>query len=74
MEAGIILGDVRTNVPPSEHFRDLLVQVEAAQRNGFTYVAIGQHFLYDDFRSVAADPDPRRLAGELDAHVALPAT
>ena len=74
MEAGIILGDVRTSVPPSEHFRDLLVQVEAAQRNGFTYVAIGQHFLYDDFRWLQPIPTLARLAGELDAHVRLAAT
>ena len=74
MEAGIILGDVRTSVPPREHFRDLLVQVEAAQRNGFTYVAIGQHFLYGDFRWLQPIPTLARLAGELDAHVRLAAT
>ena len=74
MEAGIILGDVRTSVPPREHLRDLLVQVEAAQRNGFTSIAIGQHFLYEDFRWLQPIPTLARLAGELDAHVRLAAT
>jgi alkanesulfonate monooxygenase SsuD/methylene tetrahydromethanopterin reductase-like flavin-dependent oxidoreductase (luciferase family) len=74
VETGIILGDVRTSVPPREHLRDLLVQVEAAQRNGFTYIAIGQHFLYGDFRWLQPIPTLARLAGELDAHVRLAAT
>ena len=74
MEAGIILGDVRTSVPPRDHIRDLLVQVEAAQRNGFTTICIGQHFLYEDFRWLQPIPTLARLAGELDTQVRLAAT
>ena len=41
MEIGVILGDVRTSVSPRDHLDQLLRQVEAAQRNGLTYVTIG---------------------------------
>jgi hypothetical protein len=45
VEIGVILGDVRTTVSPRDHLDLLLRQVEAAQRNGLTYITIGHHYL-----------------------------
>jgi alkanesulfonate monooxygenase SsuD/methylene tetrahydromethanopterin reductase-like flavin-dependent oxidoreductase (luciferase family) len=49
----------------------LFRQVEAAQRNGFTYITIGQHFLYGDLRWLQPIPTLARLAAEVDDHVKL---
>jgi Coenzyme F420-dependent N5,N10-methylene tetrahydromethanopterin reductase and related flavin-dependent oxidoreductases len=43
----------------------------AAQRNGFTYLTIGQHFLYDGYRWMQPVPLLSRLAAELDDNVRL---
>ena len=45
--------------------------VEAAQANGFTYIAIGQHFLYGELRWLQPVPLLARLAAEVDPHVRL---
>ena len=50
VQVGLLLSDVPTSVPPSQQFRDVLRIVAAAQANDFTYIAIGQHFLYGDLR------------------------
>ena len=74
MEIGVILGDVRTSVSPHDHLEQLLRQVEAAQRNGLTYVTIGHHYLYGDLRWLQPVPTLARLAAELDEHVTLATT
>lgn len=74
MEIGVILGDVRTSVSPRDHLDQLLRQVEAAQRNGLTYVTIGHHYLYGDLRWLQPVPTLARLAAELDDHVTLATT
>ena len=74
MEIGVILGDVRTSVSPRDHLDQLLRQVEAAQRNGLTYVTIGHHYLYGDLRWLQPVPTLARLAAELDEHVTLATT
>ena len=74
MEIGVILGDVRTTVSPRDHLDLLLRQVEAAQRNGLTYITIGHHYLYGDLRWLQPVPTLARLAAELDEHVTLATT
>jgi alkanesulfonate monooxygenase SsuD/methylene tetrahydromethanopterin reductase-like flavin-dependent oxidoreductase (luciferase family) len=74
MEIGVILGDMRGSVSPRDHLDALLRQVEAAQRNGITYVTIGQHYLYGDLRWLQPVPTLARLAAELDPHVRLATT
>ena len=74
MEIGVILGDVRTSVSPRDHLDQLLRQVEAAQRNGLTYITIGHHYLYGDLRWLQPVPTLARLAAELDDHVTLATT
>lgn len=74
MEIGVILGDVRGTVSPRDHLDQLLRQVEAAQRNGLTYVTIGHHYLYGDLRWLQPVPTLARLAAELDDHVTLATT
>ena len=74
MEIGVILGDVRTSVSPRDHLDQLLRQVEAAQRNGLTYITIGHHYLYGDLRWLQPVPTLARLAAELDGHVTLATT
>lgn len=54
------------STPSKQHFSDLLRFVEAAQRNGFTYLAMGQHFLYGDLRWLQPVPLFARLAAEVD--------
>jgi alkanesulfonate monooxygenase SsuD/methylene tetrahydromethanopterin reductase-like flavin-dependent oxidoreductase (luciferase family) len=71
MQIGVILGDVHSSVSPREHLDGLLRQVEAAQRNGLTFVTIGHHYLYGDFRWLQPIPTLARIAAELDAHVTL---
>jgi alkanesulfonate monooxygenase SsuD/methylene tetrahydromethanopterin reductase-like flavin-dependent oxidoreductase (luciferase family) len=74
MHVGVILGDVRTSVSPGDHVDQLFRQVEAAQRNGLTYVTIGHHYLYGDLRWLQPVPTLGRLAAELDDHVTLATT
>src|SRR6478735_9975505 len=71
MEVGIILSDLPTREPPAHHFDAFLRQVEAAQRNGITYVMLGQHFLFPGSRWLQPVPLLARLAGELDPGVKL---
>jgi alkanesulfonate monooxygenase SsuD/methylene tetrahydromethanopterin reductase-like flavin-dependent oxidoreductase (luciferase family) len=52
----------------------MLRKVEAAQKAGFTYLTIGQHYLYDGFRWFQPVPMLARLAAELDDHVRIGTT
>ena len=74
MEIGVILGDVRTTVSPRDHLDLLLRQVEAAQRNGLTYITIGHHYLYGDLRWLQPVPTLARLAAGLNDDVTLATT
>ncbi|MDQ1396532.1 MAG: hypothetical protein QOG64_1791 [Acidimicrobiaceae bacterium] len=74
MEFGLLLGDVPSSVAPRQQLADLFRQVEAAQRNGFTLVTMGQHFLYGDVRWLQPIPTLARLAGEVDERVRLATT
>src|SRR3954469_12728829 len=70
-QIGLLLSDVPASVPPQQQFSDLQRIVAAAQRNGFTYIAIGQHFLYGDLRWLQPVPLLARLAAEVDQHIRL---
>ena len=48
VQVGLLSATVSWSVSPSDQFRDVLRIVDAAQRNGFNGIAIGQHFLYGD--------------------------
>ena len=74
MEVGVILGDQWTSVPPREHLRGLLAQVEAAQRNGVTLLTLGQHFVYPDVRWLQPVPTLARISAELDPDVRIATT
>lgn len=74
MEVGVILGDQWTSLPPREHLRGLLAQVEAAQRNGFTLLTLGQHFVYPDVRWLQPVPTLARISADLDAGVRIATT
>ena len=71
MQIGVILGDVHTSVSPREHLDGLLRQVEAVQRNGLTYVTIGHHYLYGEYRWLQPIPTLARIAAALDDSVTL---
>jgi alkanesulfonate monooxygenase SsuD/methylene tetrahydromethanopterin reductase-like flavin-dependent oxidoreductase (luciferase family) len=71
LEFGIILGDVPDAVDPREHLDRILRQVETAQQNGFTYICIGQHFLYRSFRWPQPVPLLAHLAAVTDPQVKL---
>jgi alkanesulfonate monooxygenase SsuD/methylene tetrahydromethanopterin reductase-like flavin-dependent oxidoreductase (luciferase family) len=71
MEFGILMGDQPVSTPPAEHLDLMLRKVEAAQKAGFTYLTIGQHYLYDGFRWFQPVPMLARLAAELDDVMAL---
>jgi alkanesulfonate monooxygenase SsuD/methylene tetrahydromethanopterin reductase-like flavin-dependent oxidoreductase (luciferase family) len=71
LEFGIILGDVPDSVSPREHLDGILRQVETAQEHGFTYICIGQHFLYRSFRWPQPIPLLAHLAAVTDPHVKL---
>jgi alkanesulfonate monooxygenase SsuD/methylene tetrahydromethanopterin reductase-like flavin-dependent oxidoreductase (luciferase family) len=73
-EFGIILGDQPVTVDARTHLDLVLRQVETAQRNGFTYICIGQHFLYDGYRWLQPIPLLARLAAETDPQVKLAPT
>ncbi|HEX2849363.1 MAG TPA: LLM class flavin-dependent oxidoreductase [Acidimicrobiales bacterium] len=70
----MLLADVPRAIPPRQHLGELLQQVEAAQRNGFTLLALGQHFLYGDIRWLQPVPTLARLAGEVGPDVRLATT
>ncbi|MET0740942.1 MAG: LLM class flavin-dependent oxidoreductase [Candidatus Nanopelagicales bacterium] len=74
MRLGVILGDVRGDLPPATHLDNLLRQVEAAQRNGISFISIGQHYVYGDLRWLQPVPTLARLAAELDDTVTLATT
>jgi alkanesulfonate monooxygenase SsuD/methylene tetrahydromethanopterin reductase-like flavin-dependent oxidoreductase (luciferase family) len=74
VELGVILGDVHGSVSPRDHLDGLLRQVEAAQRNGITYITMGHHYLYGDLRWLQPIPTLARVAAELDDHVTLATT
>lgn len=71
VQMGLLLSDVPASVPPVQQFRDVVRIAEAAQRNGFTYIAIGQHFLYGDLRWLQPVPLLARLAAEVNPDVKL---
>jgi alkanesulfonate monooxygenase SsuD/methylene tetrahydromethanopterin reductase-like flavin-dependent oxidoreductase (luciferase family) len=66
-----MLSDVPRSVSPQQQFRDLMRQVEAAQLNGFSHIALGQHFLYGDLRWLQPVPVLARIAAEVDRGVRL---
>ena len=74
MEFGILMGDQPVDSSPTEHLDLMLRKVEAAQKAGFTYLTIGQHFLYDGFRWLQPLPLLARLAAELDDDVRIGTT
>ena len=74
MDVGVLLSDLPKDWGPKRQFTELLRQVEAAQRNGFTYLCLGQHFLYGDYTCLQPVPVLARLAAEVDPHVRLVTT
>src|SRR5579859_404879 len=74
MQFGILLSDVPSSTSPKEQLRDLFRITEAAQRNGFRYICIGQHFLYGDLRWLQPVPLLARLAAEVEPDVRLVTT
>ena len=71
MDIGITLTDVPTTKPASEQFDDIRRLVDAAQRAGITYIALGQHFLYGDLRWLQPIPLLARLAADVEPNVKL---
>src|SRR3981189_1383599 len=71
VQVGLLLSDVPRSVSPSQQFKDVIRIAEAAQDNRFTYIAIGQHFLYGDLTWLQPVPVLARLAPEGDAHIKL---
>ena len=71
VQMGVHLSDMPTALPPAEHFTQVRRMVEAAQEAGFTYIAIGQHFLYGDLRWLQPVPLLARLAADVDPHIRL---
>ena len=71
VQVGMLLSDVPKSVTPGQQFKDILRIVEAAQRNGFTHIAIGQHFLYGELRWLQPVPLLARLAAECDPDTRL---
>jgi alkanesulfonate monooxygenase SsuD/methylene tetrahydromethanopterin reductase-like flavin-dependent oxidoreductase (luciferase family) len=68
---GILLGDMPREWGPRKQLDSLFRQVEAAQRNGFTYISIGQHFLYGDLTWLQPIPVLARLAAEVSKETRL---
>jgi alkanesulfonate monooxygenase SsuD/methylene tetrahydromethanopterin reductase-like flavin-dependent oxidoreductase (luciferase family) len=71
VQVGLLLSDVPRALPPAQQFNDIRRIVAAAQRNDFTYIAIGQHFLYGDLRWLQPVPLLARLAADIDPHIRL---
>ncbi|MCW2529085.1 MAG: luciferase [Pseudonocardiales bacterium] len=74
MRVGVLLSDLPKSWGPKQQFEQILRQVETAQRNGFTYICTGQHFLYGDYTYQQPIPLLARLAGEVNPEVRLVAT
>ncbi|MGK5111424.1 MULTISPECIES: LLM class flavin-dependent oxidoreductase [unclassified Geodermatophilus] len=68
---GMLLSDVPSSVSPAQQFDDVRRIVDAAQRNGMTYIAIGQHFLYGELRWLQPVPLLARLAADCDPQTRL---
>jgi alkanesulfonate monooxygenase SsuD/methylene tetrahydromethanopterin reductase-like flavin-dependent oxidoreductase (luciferase family) len=68
---GMLLSDVPTSVSPAQQFADVRRIVDAAQRNGLTHIAIGQHFLYGELRWLQPVPLLARLAADCDPSTRL---
>ncbi len=68
---GMLLSDVPSSVSPKQQFDDVRRIVDAAQRNGLTYIAIGQHFLYGELRWLQPVPLLARLAADCDPQTRL---
>ncbi len=68
---GMLLSDVPSSVSPAQQFADVRRIVEAAQRNGMTHIAIGQHFLYGELRWLQPVPLLARLAADCDPQTRL---
>jgi alkanesulfonate monooxygenase SsuD/methylene tetrahydromethanopterin reductase-like flavin-dependent oxidoreductase (luciferase family) len=71
VEFGILLGDMPREWGPRKQLDSIFRQAEAAQRNGFTYISIGQHFLYGDLTWLQPVPLLARLSAEVDANTRL---
>jgi alkanesulfonate monooxygenase SsuD/methylene tetrahydromethanopterin reductase-like flavin-dependent oxidoreductase (luciferase family) len=65
VQVGLLLSDVPRSVPPEQQFQDVLRIVGEAEQQGFSHIAIGQHFLYGDLRWLQPVP----LLARLSAHV-----
>ncbi len=74
MRFGLLLGDVPASISPAEHLQQVLRQVDAGVRNGFSLFALGQHFLYGDVRWLQPVPTLARIAAEVGADVRLATT
>jgi alkanesulfonate monooxygenase SsuD/methylene tetrahydromethanopterin reductase-like flavin-dependent oxidoreductase (luciferase family) len=74
VDVGVLLSDLPKAWGPRRQFDELLRQVDAAQRNGFTYLCLGQHFLYGEYTCLQPVPVLARLAAEVDPHVRLVTT
>lgn len=71
VQVGMLLSDVPASVSPAQQFKDILRIVDAAQEEGMTYIAIGQHFLYGDLRWLQPVPLLARLAAHVGPEVRL---
>jgi len=70
-EVGLLLSDVPSHVPAQRQFSDVVRIAHAAEENGFTYIVIGQHFMYGDLRWLQPVPLLARLAAEVGPTVKL---
>jgi alkanesulfonate monooxygenase SsuD/methylene tetrahydromethanopterin reductase-like flavin-dependent oxidoreductase (luciferase family) len=71
VQVGMLLSDVPRSVPPAQQFQDVLRIVGEAEQNGFSYIAIGQHFLYGDLRWMQPVPWLARLAAHVSPQTKL---
>ena len=71
VKVGMLLSDAPESVSPRQQFKDILRIVDAAQEEGMTCIAIGQHFLYGDLRWLQPVPLLARLAAHVEPHVRL---
>src|SRR5690606_560821 len=74
MDVGVLLSDLPRAWVPQRQFSELLRQVDAAQRNGFKYLCVGQHVLYGEYTYLQPVPMLARLAAEVDPDVRLVTT
>jgi probable F420-dependent oxidoreductase len=71
VQVGLLLSDVPESVSPAQQLKDVLRIAAAAEENGFTYIAIGQHFLYGDLRWLQPVPLLARLAAAVGPQMRL---